>query len=208
MKKTILAAFMLSSFFILNSFGPKEDTPAGYKVGDKAADFTLKNIDGKNVSLSDYKSSKGVIVIFTCNHCPFSVAYEDRIVALDKQFSPKGYQVVAINPNDAVAYPDDSYNNMIIRAKQKGFTFPYLVDETQGTARVYGAAKTPHVFVLQKAGADFVVKYIGAIDDNTDSPSSVKQKYVENAVNQLLTGEEVKQNFTKAIGCSVKWKKA
>lgn len=203
-----MAAALLAAGLVLNSFAPKGDSPTGYKVGDKASDFSLKNIDGKNVALADFKSAKGVILIFTCNHCPFSVAYEDRIVALDKQYASKGYPVVAVNPNDAVAYPDDSYNNMITRAKQKGFTFPYLVDESQAIARTYGAAKTPHVFVLQKSGADFVVKYIGAIDDNTNEPSAVKQKYVEDAVNSLLKGEEVKTTFTKAIGCGVKWKKA
>ncbi|MBY0426401.1 MAG: thioredoxin family protein [Cytophagales bacterium] len=208
MKKIILAAAVLASAVLLNSFVPKGDSPTGYKVGDKASDFSLKNIDGKNVALADFISAKGVILIFTCNHCPFSVAYENRIVALDKQYASQGYPVVAINPNDAVAYPDDSYSNMITRAKQKGFTFPYLVDESQAIARTYGAAKTPHVFVLQKSGVDFVVKYIGAIDDNTNEPSAVKQKYVEDAVNALLKGEEVKTTFTKAIGCGVKWKKA
>lgn len=208
MKRILMAAALLAAGLVLNSFAPKGDSPTGYKVGDKASDFSLKNIDGKNVALADFKSAKGVILIFTCNHCPFSVAYEDRIVALDKQYASKGYPVVAVNPNDAVAYPDDSYNNMITRAKQKGFTFPYLVDESQAIARTYGAAKTPHVFVLQKSGADFVVKYIGAIDDNTNEPSAVKQKYVEDAVNSLLKGEEVKTTFTKAIGCGVKWKKA
>ena len=121
----------------------------GYNIGDVATDFSLKNIDNSYVSLKDYPNAKGYIVIFTCNHCPFSVAYEDRIIALDKQFKTKGYPVIAINPNNPKSYPDDSFENMIVRAKEKGFTFPYLVDEGQKIYPQYGATKTPHVFVLE-----------------------------------------------------------
>src|SRR5690606_32298897 len=110
-----------SAVFALNSFSAKENS--GYNVGDKATDFKLKNVDGKLTSLADFKDAKGFIVTFTCNHCPFSVAYEDRIVTLDKKYAAKGYPVVAINPNDAAAYPDDSFENMIVRAKEKNFTF-------------------------------------------------------------------------------------
>src|SRR5690242_15461694 len=116
---------------------------SGYKPGDKARDFNLKNIDGKNVTLADYKSAKGFIVVFTCNHCPFAKAYEDRIVALDKKYAAKGYPVIAINPNDPNREPEDSYDNMIARAKEKKFTFPYLVDESQDIAKAYGATRTP-----------------------------------------------------------------
>ena len=122
----------------------------GYKIGDVAIDFKLKNVDGKIVSLADFKDTKGFIVVFTCNHCPYAIAYEDRIIHLDKMFKPKGYPVIAINPNDNDAYPEDSYENMIARAKEKGFTYPYLFDEGQKIYPQYGATRTPHIFILKK----------------------------------------------------------
>ncbi len=176
----------------------------GYKVGDVATDFKLKNVEGKMVSLSDYKDAKGFIVIFTCNHCPYSVAYENRIIELDKLFMSKGYPVIAINPNDDQAYPEDSYENMIVRAKEKGFTFPYLYDEDQKIYPQYGATRTPHVFILKKVENKLVVKYIGAIDNNHSDASAVTTKYVQNAVNALLAGKEPDPSTTKAIGCSIK----
>ena len=178
----------------------------GYQVGDLASGFTLKNVDGKMVSLSDYKNEKGVILIFTCNHCPYAVAYQDRIIALDKEFKAKGYPVIAINPNDATQYPEDSYENMVMRAKEKGFTFPYLYDEKQEVYPVYGATRTPHVFVLKNTDKGFVVSYIGAIDNNYQDATAVTEKYVERAVNNLLAGKTPDHSFTKAIGCSIKAK--
>ena len=176
----------------------------GYDIGDSATDFTLKNIDDSMVSLSDYGDAKGFIVIFTCNHCPYSVAYEDRIIALDKMFKDKGYPVIAINPNNPKAYPDDSFDNMKIRAKEKGFTFPYLFDDGQKIYPQYGATKTPHVYVLEKTGQGNMVRYIGAIDNNYKDASSATEKYVEDAVHALLKGEKVPVEITKAIGCSIK----
>lgn len=208
MKMKLLLAGLSFATAALLSFTFSSDTPdTGYKVGDKAIDFHLKNTNDKEVSLNDFKSAKGFIVIFTCNHCPYSVAYEDRIVALDKKYASLGYPVVAINPNDAAAYPDDSFEAMKVRAKEKSFTFPYLRDESQQIAKTYGATRTPHVYVLKKEGKDLAVKYIGAIDDNSQDATLVKEKYVETAVDGLLKGEEVKTNFTKAIGCTIKWKK-
>ncbi len=181
----------------------------GYKVGDNARDFSLKNIDGSTVSLNSYsKATKGAIVIFTCNHCPVAQLYQDRIIALNNKYESKGYPVIAINSNDFNAVAEDSYENMQKRAKEKGFNFPYLLDQTQDIATAYGATKTPHVFVLQKEGNAFKVKYIGAIDDNKDDANAVTHKYVETAVNELLAGQPVSQNFTKAIGCGIKWKTA
>lgn len=178
----------------------------GYKIGDEATDFSLKNIDDKMVSLADYKEAKGFIVIFTCNHCPYAVAYEDRIIALDKKYKSQGYPVIAINPNDPEKQPDDSFDLMKVRAKEKGFTFPYLVDEGQKIFPQYGATKTPHVFVLQRSEGKNIVRYIGAIDDNHEEPSKVKEKFVENAVDALIKGEEIAVKETKAIGCSIKVK--
>lgn len=193
------AALVISSAFT---------TEGGYKIGDKAMDFKLKNVDGKIVSMADYKDAKGIIVVFTCNHCPFAVKYESRIMDLDKKFKSQGYPVIAISPNDPTIVPDDSYENMQALAKKKGYTFPYLIDETQDIAKTYGAMKTPHVYILQKENGAMVVKYIGAIDDNVDDASAVKEKYVENAIANLQAGKPVTPETTKAIGCGIKWKKA
>ncbi|WP_079243744.1 thioredoxin family protein [Chryseobacterium indologenes] len=179
----------------------------GYEIGDEAADFKLKNIDGKMVSLSDFKSAKGFIVVFTCNHCPYAKKYEDRIIELDKKYKAQGYPVIAINPNDPNVQPEDGYQQMIERAKQKGFTFPYLVDEGQKIYPQYGATKTPHVFVLKKENGKNVVKYIGAIDNNYDNPNDVSEYYAQDAVNALIKGEPVKMTKTVAIGCTIKVKK-
>lgn len=197
---SLIIAFTTLSFTAITN-------ESGYKVGDKAEDFKLKNIDGKILSMADYKDAKGLIVIFTCNHCPFSVAYEDRIIDLHKRYADKGYPVIAINPNDVKAQPDDSFDKMKERAKKKKFPFAYLHDETQEIAKRFGATRTPHVYVVSKKETDFIVEYIGAIDDNSNEPQNVKTKYLENALNELIEGKAVSQNFTKAIGCTIKWKK-
>ena len=176
----------------------------GYKIGDEATDFKLKNVDQKMVSLSDFGDAKGFIVIFTCNHCPFAKAYEDRIIALNNKYASQGYPVIAINPNDPKVEPIDSYEGMQKRAQEKGFTFPYLMDEGQTIYPQYGATKTPHVFLLNKENGKNIVRYIGAIDDNYANPNDVSHKYVEAAVNALLANEPIAQTTTVAIGCSIK----
>lgn len=191
-------------FGLVSAFTVNKVVTSGYEVGDKATDFKLKNVDDKMVSLSDYKDVKGYIVIFTCNHCPYAVAYEDRIIALDKKYKKLGYPVIAINPNNPEVQEKDSFDLMKIRAKEKGFTFPYLFDEGQKIYPQYGATKTPHVYVLEKTKKGNIVKYIGAIDDNHSDESAVKVKYVENAVDALLKNKEVSVKVTKAIGCSIK----
>lgn len=191
----VIAIVMLSAFTTVGS---------GYKVGDIATDFKLENIDGAKVSLSDYKYAKGFIVIFTCNTCPYAVSYEDRIIALDKKYASKGYPVIAIMPNSTAIQPSDNMENMKQRAKQKGFTFPYLIDEGQKISPQYGATKTPEVYVLQKSSKGNEVKYIGAIDDNYQDAKAVKSKYVESAVDALLSGRPIKETQTRAIGCSIK----
>ena len=177
---------------------------SGYQPGDKATDFKLKSVDGKMYSMSDYKDAKGFIVVFTCNHCPFAVKYEDRVIELAKKYKSKEYVLLAINPNDPAAAPDDSFDKMKVRAKEKGFTFPYLFDEGQKIFPQYGATKTPHVFLLDK---NLIVKYIGAIDDNVEDASAVKEHYLENAIAALEKGQEPEVSLTKAIGCSIKVKK-
>lgn len=164
----------------------------------------MKNIDNEKVSLSDYKDAKGFLVIFTCNTCPYSVAYEDRIIALDKKYKEKGVPVIAINPNDPAKKSGDSFEKMQVRAKEKGFTFPYLFDDGQEIFPKYGAKRTPHVYLLEKTDKGNMVRYIGAIDDNYQDASQVEDKYVEDAVDAMLSGQEIKVTVTKAIGCSIK----
>lgn len=199
MKKLLLNLFVLL-IVSANAFSQ------GYKVGDYATDFKLKNVDGRMVSMTDFPDAKGFIIVFTCNHCPFSIAYEDRINALNNKYNSLGYVVIAINPNDPAVNAADSYDNMIIRAKDKSFTFPYLFDEGQKVFPVYGAIKTPHVFILKRTDKGMQVKYIGAIDDNYEDATAVKNKYVEDAVNALLNNKNPKIDFTKAIGCGIKVK--
>ena len=178
----------------------------GYKLGDKATDFSLRNVDDKMVSLKDYNGSKGFIVVFTCNHCPFSKAYESRILDLDKKYAELGYPVIAINSNDVNKSPDDSYELMQELAKEKNYSFPYLYDETQEIAKTYGATRTPHAYILKKETNGLIVKYIGAIDDNADEPENAKIRYIQLAVDALISGKEVATKETKAIGCTIKWK--
>jgi len=179
----------------------------GYKPGDKATDFSLKSTNNKIVSLADYKDAKGFIVIFTCNACPYAVAYEDRIIALDKKYASKGYPVIAINPNDPEASNKETMALMKQRAAEKGFTYPYLQDLGQKVYPVYGATKTPHIYVLQKESKNLVVRYIGAIDDNYKDAGDVSERYVEQAVDALLAGKPVATPTTVAIGCGIKVKK-
>ncbi len=199
--KKIIGIFAVIAIVGLSAF---TTVSSGYKIGDSATDFKLKNIDDKMVSLSDYKEAKGFIVIFTCNTCPYAVSYEDRIVALDKKYASKGYPVIAIMPNNTELQPKDNMEAMKQRAKQKGFTFPYLMDEGQKISPQYGATKTPEVYLLQKTNKGNEVKYIGAIDDNYQDAQAVKIKYVENAVDALLAGQPIKQTQTRAIGCTIK----
>ncbi|GAA3514918.1 thioredoxin family protein [Aquimarina addita] len=199
-----LALIIAVSAFAIDKVGVHNTNVDGYGIGDVANDFELKNVDGAMVSLADYKDAKGYIVIFTCNHCPYSVAYEDRINALDNMFKTKGYPVIAINPNNPKLYPEDSFDNMKVRAKEKGFTFPYIFDDGQKIYPQYGAKKTPHVYVLEKTKTGNVVRYIGAIDNNYKDAAAANEKYVEDAVNALLEGNKVPLEVTKAIGCSIK----
>ncbi len=198
---TIVAVVFLLSAFAVNKVVSVEK---GYDIGDIATDFKLMNIDGKMVSLSDYKDAKGFIITFTCNTCPYAVLYEDRIEALNKKYASKGYPVIAIMPNNTDIMPGDNMEAMKTRAKEKGFTFPYLMDEGQKIYPQYGATKTPHIYVLQKTNKGNVVKYIGAVDNNYKDASAVTERYVENAVDALLKGEEVTETKTRAIGCSIK----
>ena len=196
----LLLLVMVMGAFTTNSFLPAD----GYQVGDMATDFSLKNVDGRMVSLSDYNKAKGFLVIFTCNMCPYAVKYEDRIIALDAKYKTKGVPVIAINPNNPAVQPGDSFEKMQARAKDKGFTFPYLFDEGQKVFPQYGATRTPHVYLLERTAKGNVVRYIGAIDDNYQDASSVEEKFVEDAVDAMLAGKEIPVTTTRAIGCTIK----
>ena len=173
----------------------------GYKIGEVATDFKLKNVDGNLFSLSDIKGAKGYIVVFTCNECPFAKMYEDRLIALHNEYAPKGYSVITINTNVSETNEKESFEAMQKRAKEKNFPYVYLEDKGQKIFPQYGALRTPHVFLLDK---EFKVQYIGTIDDNARSAKDVKVKYVENAIQALENGTKPNPDFTKAIGCPVK----
>ncbi len=178
-------------------------------VGDIAPDFQLKNVDGSTVSLAgitnpDGSTPNGYIVTFTCNTCPFAVMYEDRLIALHEKYAPKGWPVVAINPNDPAAMAGDSFDKMKERAEEKSFPFVYLFDEGQGVYPQYGATKTPHVFLLNN---EREVKYIGAIDNNPQDAGAATAHYVEDAITAIEAGNDPDPDYTKAIGCTIKVKR-
>jgi peroxiredoxin len=199
--KILISGIILSLFLFT-------EVQAQYKVGDVVSDFSLKNVDNKNVSLSQFSNAKGFIVVFTCNSCPVAKKYEKRVEQLDKDFSSKAFPVIAISSNDVQINPGDSFEDMQKRAKAESYSFPYLYDESQAIAKQFGATNTPHVYVLAKDGNKLVVKYIGAIDNNVEDASKADKKYVADAVNSLLEGKDPIVASTKAIGCGIKWKKS
>ncbi len=174
------------------------------KLGDPAPDFKLKGTDGRDHSRSDFKDAKALVVVFSCNHCPYVVAYEDRIIAVQADYKDRGVSFAVINSNDDVNYPEDSFEKMVLRAKQKGFNFPYLRDETQATARAYAATHTPHLFVFD---ASRRLAYTGKIDDNWERPQDVTRRFLRDALDDLVSGKSPRVAETHAIGCTIKWKR-
>ena len=170
-------------------------------------DFKLKNVDGKMVSLSDYPNAKGFIIVFTCNHCPFAKLYPPRLNNLNNKFKPLGVPLIAISSTDTMMYEEDTYPNMVIKANEEHFNFPYLFDEMQVVAKNFKAQKTPHAYVIWKENNQWVVKYNGAIDDNGMEPEKVTESYVSNAVYELLTSQPIKTSETKSIGCQIAFRK-
>ncbi len=169
----------------------------------QAQDFSLKGVDGKTYSLKDFQDAKALVVIFSCNHCPYVVAYEQRMIDVQRDYAAQ-VRLVAINSNDDVNYPEDSFDKMVERAKQKGFNFPYLRDSSQAVAKAYGATHTPHLFVF---GPDRTLAYTGKIDDNWEKPSAVKRRYLREALDDIVAGRPVREPETHAIGCTIKWKR-
>ena len=172
------------------------------KIGSKVLDFSLPGVDGKNHGPDEFKGKKAVAVIFSCNHCPYVQAYEDRMVELQRDYAAKGVQLVAINSNETKNFPEDDFSHMVKRAKDKKFNFPYLRDEDQSVAKAYGPARTPEVFLFDQ---DFVLRYHGGIDDNYQNPAKVKRKYMREALDDILAGKPVRTKETAAVGCSIKW---
>lgn len=195
--------FFASVIFLLGTMAFKS-APAGLNIGDIAPDFQLKSTSGKTVTLKDYKNVKGYIVIFTCNTCPYAQAYEQRIIDLHNKMSPMGWPVVAIMPNDPTVQPGDGFDKMAERAKAKKYPFEYLLDDGQKVFPAYGAARTPHVFLLDK---DRKVRYIGAIDDNSEDETLITRRYVEEAIVAVDKGQDPNPSLTKAVGCMIKVKK-
>ncbi len=174
-----------------------------FPIGETAPGFIeLPATDGQFYSSADFASDKALVIIFSCNHCPYAVAYEDRLIALAKTFQPRGVDFVMINSNDAEHYPADGFEAMKVRAQQKQFPFVYLYDENQHVAQAFRAICTPHVFVVQQQN----LAYSGRIDDHWRDPAAVQQADLEAALEALLSGDAIAEPITTPMGCSIKWK--
>ena len=173
------------------------------KIGSLIPDFNLPAVDGKNYSLNSFKDQKALIIIFSCNHCPYVQAYEDRIIEIQKDYDKHGAVIAAINSNDAAKYPEDSFEEMKKRSALKKFNFVYLRDEDQSAAKSFDAAHTPEIFVFNE---DRKLAYHGKIDDNWQDEAKVKTKYLRNALDELLAHKEISVPETFSIGCTIKWK--
>ena len=191
-------ALLLAAFAAGTAFAGDE-----LAIGAKGPSFNLKGTDGTMYSLDGLKGEKGTAVIFTCNECPYAKGYEDRLIEMARAYQAKGIGFVAINANDPRVVPGDSFEFMVQRAKEKGFPYPYVHDESQAIAAAYGAKVTPHIFLLDAGGA---LVYRGRIDDNLKE-ADVKKRDFQNALDALLAGSPVKVTETKAFGCGVKWSK-
>jgi peroxiredoxin len=166
-------------------------------------DVKMMNVDGKNVTLAAAKGTRGTLVVFTCNHCPWAQAWTDRIVALGNEYSKKGIGVVAVNSNDPNAYEEDSYDAMVVRAKERGMKFPYVVDATSDLARAFGASHTPEAFLFDKNGK---LVYHGAVDDNAREPEKVTARWLHDALEATVAGKPVAVATTKSMGCGIKYR--
>ena len=173
------------------------------KINDKAPDFSLPATDGKIYKLTDFKGKSALVIVFMCNHCPYVQAYIERIKSIQSEFGIKGLQVLGINSNDEVNYPDDGFDKMVEMARIKKLNFVYLRDEDQTVANAYGAQCTPEVFVFN---GERKLRYHGRIDDNCKDEKAVKTTDLKNAVDAILHGRKVAFELTPAFGCSIKWR--
>lgn len=177
------------------------------KLGQNAPAFRLPGVDGKTYSLESFKDSKALLVIFMCNHCPYVIAVQERINVLAKNFASRNLAVVGINSNDSVRYPDDSFDAMKARAKEQGYVFPYLHDDTQEVAKAYDAVCTPDFFLYENdKTAGFILRYRGRLDDNWKDPKTVTHEDLRLAIEALLAGNSVNADQKPSMGCSIKWK--
>ncbi|MBI5777072.1 MAG: thioredoxin family protein [Nitrospirae bacterium] len=173
------------------------------KIGDPAPAFSLPGTDGRTYSLDGLADKPVLVVVFSCNHCPYVQAYEDRLIAIQRDYVGRGVQVVAINSNDDANYPEDSFEQMMARAQARGFNFVYLRDASQAVARAYGATHTPQLFVFDRAR---MLRYTGKIDDNWQNPQAVTRRYLRDTLDALLSDRTPAEAQTHAIGCTIKWK--
>ena len=172
------------------------------RVGDPAPDFSLPSVDGQAYGLGSFSEKPVLVVVFSCNHCPYVKAYEDRLVAVQRDYAARGVQLIAINANDDANYPEDSFENMVVRAKTKGYNFPYLRDASQRVAHAYGATHTPHLFVFDRSRR---LRYTGKIDDDWQRPDAVTRRYLREALDAILKDGDPAESTTHAIGCTIKW---
>jgi len=175
----------------------------GSKVPAAVAKTKMKNVDGKMLSITDVTGKAGTLVIFTCNHCPFAKAWEQRIVELANNYSGKGVGVMLVNANDPTTHAEDGFEEMQARAKSRGMKVPYVVDDTSGVARAFGASVTPEVFLFDKAGK---LAYHGAVDDNRNEPDKVKARYLKDALDAVIAGKAPAMPETKGLGCGIKFR--
>lgn len=175
----------------------------GMALGSTAPPFSLPGIDGKTYDLDAFADAEVLVVVFTCNHCPYARAVEERLVQLQADYADRGVRLVAINPNDAERYPDDSFDAMVARARQRGFNFPYLRDESQAVARAYDAACTPDIFVFDRARR---LRYNGRLDDNWRDAARVTRNDLRLVLDAVLGGGEIDFEPVASMGCSIKWR--
>lgn len=198
--------YLLALSVCLYSLASLAQAPKGYQIGDVVSDFSLRSTDEQMISMADFAGAKGFILIVSCNTCPWVHRYEQRIIDLHNKFASQGYPVLAINPNDVNRSPGDSFEEMQARAAEKQFPFTYLHDETQEIAEAFGATYTPEVYVLEKTEGGLILQYHGAIDDSPRSAEEVEEKFVEEAIQSLLSGKSIERARAKGIGCSVKYR--
>lgn len=192
--------YLIIAIAFVNLFTTIPPSP-GYQVGDVVADFSAKDVTGKTISIKDFETAKGFVIVFTCNTCPVAQKYEQRIIQLAEKLDDKDWPLIAINSNDEGMSPGDSFDKMQSRAKSKKYSFPYLHDESQSIVNAFGATKTPHFYVLD---ANKKIKYIGALDDNAEDVSAIKTRYVENAIGAIEKNQDPNPSFTRAVGCGIK----
>jgi glutathione peroxidase-family protein len=200
-----MKAKVLAVLLVAMALGPAWALKPGDSLPESVANVKMKGVDGKEVTLKELMGAKGLLVIFSCNHCPWVKAWQARMVALGNEYSQKGVGVVAVNSNDVMVYTDDDMEHMVAQAKEHGYRFPYVMDATSDVARAFGATRTPEAFLFDAQGK---LLYHGAIDDNAEKPQEVKKTYLADALEAMVAGKPVPVAETKALGCSIKFRQA